>query len=385
MFPVVWNSTRSALLEAYIGYYISKEAAFTRFGVKADEEQVLYLERWTPQEYWIHVDGKVPTYKRGEKILEYAGENPWGVVPIAYIPHDRAGKPMGLSMVDGPQTLVGMTKELNSRLADEGDATQRVAQQLLTVKNLGSDALKMRPIKDVDGSTTHVAIDLGTRKPLPNAGDPEMNYVTAQGLPESAAQFSDDIWNNLMIQGDVASVALGMDDTASGRISGPVTAYRMLPTLTHTVTERAHFSTGLIQVGNIVLKMARQKVESGAYGDWGLEEPQLPELKPTLLCHWAPEIPIEAQQRVEFNNARLQAGGISLESYLQELGCQDPAREAERIWKDYERKMEIEERAKANAMAQLMQQQQEQNDGRQSDRDVRSERRTDQNDRRDDE
>lgn len=379
MWPTVWNATRTQLLEAYIGYYISKREALIRFGIEAENDDVLYLERWTPEEYWIHVDGKVPKYKIGDRVEEYKGKNLWGRVPLAYIPHDRAGGLLGMSVVDGPQTLIGLAKELNARMADEGDAAQSAAQHILTARNLGGGALSHRPIKDADGQTTHVAVDLGSRKPMPNAGDPELLYVSAAGLPESAARFSDDIWNAIMVQGDVASVALGMDDTVSGRISGPVTAYRMLPTLVHTVTERLHYSTGLVQVGNIALAIARQKIKDGAYQQLGIKPPDLPDFEPTLLTHWMPEIPIEAEQRVQFNNARLQAGGISLYSYLQELGCQDPAREEERIWADYERKVEIEERAKAQVM---MQMQQEQDDD-QSERDVRRERQPDQDNSRD--
>lgn len=62
---------------------------------------------------------------------------------------------------------------------------------------------------------------------------------------------------------------------------------------------------------------------------------------------WYPQIPIEVSEKATILNARLQAGGISLETYLSELGCDDVDEEMGRIWTDKERQAEID------AMAQV--------------------------------
>jgi hypothetical protein len=365
VWPVAWTANHSRLLECYVGYEISQEEALIKFGVKSDDQQVLYLEHWTEKEFSVRVDGKVPRLMAGDRKIVLEGDNPWGIVPIVYIPHFPRDEFWGSSLVDGPQDLRGLAKELNSRMADKGDAMQE-AVPVLASRNVDQGFSARNIVRD--GQVLRQTVDLGSRRPFAGAGDPDLFSVSGGGLPESAAQYPQEIWDQLMIQGQIASVALGMDDVSGGRITGPVTAYRMLPTLHHTTNERLDFSQAMISIANIATAITRAK--SDAYGELGVTPPPLPGWDPWYQVKWRPTIPIEDEKVAQELNERLKVGGISLQSYLIEMGCQDPEREMERIWEEREREVELQIKI-AEAQAQQMNRQQERGNGQERNRTLR--------------
>ena len=180
-----------------------------------------------------------------------------------------------------------------------------------------------------------------------------MGYAETRGIPESTSKYTGEVLGLMLIQGDVARVAVGEDDVSGGRITGPVTAYRMYPTMQHTFTERADFSEGLTRVSELMVRLAAKKEEEGAFGALGIEAPNMANLsfKPTYLQAWRPMIPIEKRENAQVLNERLQAGGISVRQYLVEMGVQDVEEEEERIWADREKQAELEQKAKFAAMA----------------------------------
>jgi len=92
-----------------------------------------------------------------------------------------------------------------------------------------------------------------------------------------------------------------------------------------------------------------QFIQGMTYEQLGIESPGItPEMRQmTLKQAWYPMIPIEQMQKVQMLTLRLQAGGISLETYLDKLGEDDIPQEIERIWTDREREMRIEAAIKA--------------------------------------
>lgn len=337
IWPISWTNNGTRLLDCYVGYEISKADALIKFGVRTDEEHPLYLEHWTENEFEVSVGGKAPVFKVGDRKVEMRGENPWGVVPIVYIPHFPRADWWGSSLIDGPQDLRGLAKELNSRMADKGDAMQE-AVPVLASRNV-DQGFTIRQITR-GGQVIRETVDLGGRRPFAGAGDPDLFSVAGEGLPESAAKYPQELWDQLLIQGQVASVALGMDDVSGGRITGPVTAYRMLPTLHHTTNERLDLSQGMVSVANIVMSMVRAKMS--VYKELGVTPPTLPSWDPSFQIRWRPTIPIEDEKIAAELNERLKVGGISLQSYLIELGCQDPEREIERIWEERQKEVDLQ-------------------------------------------
>lgn len=349
LWPVAVDPTgRREILECYIGYEIEAGVARIKFGIDpGDKERVLYMEHWTQSEYRVTVDGKVPTFKRevDGTTFRQEGENPFGRVPVVYIPHDPSGLFWGESLVDD---LTGMNKELNARMADKGDYVQESVPEAY-VRNI-EGSLRSRMLER-DGRPTREVTDLGAKAPLPNAGEPELAYAETRGLPESTSRYTNEVLGLMLIQADVARVAVGEDDVSGGRITGPVTAYRMYPTMQHTFTERLDFSEGLTRLSELMVRLAAAKEE--VFGRLGAPSPKMANLSftPTYLQAWKPMIPIEKREKAQILNERLQAGGISVRQYLVESGVQDVEEEEERIWADRERVAELEQKAKFAAMA----------------------------------
>lgn len=358
-YPVSWNPFNPwELLECYVGYRIDAATAKAQFAVSVsnEDESVLYLEHWTKQSYKVTVDGKVPTFKMDDKIHEMSGENPWGIVPIVYIPHERDGRYLGRSLVDDDSSLVGLAQELNARLTDKGEIVRDTKSLLWARNTRQGGSWRMRTV-EVDGQVEYYILDIGSGSPLPNTPEPELNVVNPQGYPKAVSDYDNELWAIWRRQADISAVAMGDDDVSGGRITGPVTAYRMWPTMQHTMSERAFFSTGLRHIGRIILTMALERMKSpGGYQYWGVKFPPITEdmLEFDLGASWREMIPIEQKMHAEMLVAVLNAGGISVREFLRQGGTQDLDGEEKRIWEDRERQAELEAKAKANAMMNMM-------------------------------
>ena len=335
------------LIEAYVGYYIPADVAKATYGISAgSKDKVLYMEHWTKDRFRFTVDGQVPTLELNGEEYPLDQENTWGIIPIVYIPHERDGSYLGRSVVDGNSSLVGLAKELNARMADKGEILQD-ARSLPWIKNARqTGGLSTRGVM-LRGRNVEF-IDLGDATRIPGAAEPEAGIMEPKGLPETVASFTDEVEHWIQQQGDVAAPAVGDDDVSGGRITGPVTAYRMWPTMQHTMTERAMFSDGMRQIARIAIAIVldKQKDKDGGFDAFGAMNPGLTEEMQLfgLGTSWRPMIPIEETQEGEMLNDQLRAGGISLLTYLQRRGVADPEAEADRIWADIERTKEIEQK-----------------------------------------
>ena len=338
------------LLEAYIGYKIPVQVARAKYGITVDasRKEVLYMEHWTKDTWETTVDGEVPSMQWGDGAPQpLAGKNPWGLVPIVYIPHERDGDFYGKSLIGD---IAGLSREINARMADEGDAVRETAHRMLVLKNARSrGAIKARKIIGTNGRVIDEAIDIGDAPVVTGAKDPDLSAVESRGIPASATGFSANLWAEIRRQTDVAAIAMGDEDMGGGRVTGPVTAWRMFPSISHTMTERSAFSTGLNMIAETMSAIAIEREQSGAYKQLGIEGPGIPTntAQMKLKQVWYPPVPVEDIQKVQALTLRLQARGVSLYSYLERLGEDNIDEEIERIWKDFERETEIETEAKA--------------------------------------
>lgn len=355
-FPIQYDPTTYELLDAYVGYMIDSDFAKTYYKVSVPDgtKKVLYLEHWTREEYKITINGVVPSTKNGDgEKHEYQGENEWGVVPIVYNPHERDGRLWGRSLVDDDSPLIGLSKEMNARMADKGDVMQE-SVPIIWTRNARSANWTAIPVR-VNGKVVLNILDLGSSAPITPNQQPELQVANPQGLPTSVANYPDEIRDEIRSQSDVASVAYGDDDVSGGRITGPVTAYRMWPTMQHTMTERTFAHETFTRIAKILVTIALQRKKADQYTPWQAQAPDIEDwARDMSFCtQWQPMIPIEKSQQIETLNARLKEGGVSLITYLRQLNVQDPESEAEEIWADRERIAKIEAEAKAEAMASM--------------------------------
>jgi len=356
LLPVAWSTTNKfRLLECYIGYEIPATTAKLQFGITAKDKNantVVYLEHWTEEDYKITVDGQVPEFEfaNGE-IYRQEGKNPWNMVPVIYIPHERDGGYYGRSLVNGDSPLIGLAKERNARMADRGDLV-RESRDIPWVANTRNESMVLRWVDFEDGSSAPV-LDIGGTG-LPQSPTPEMGIVRIGGPSKEAKDYDDDVLAEMMSQADVTPVAFGLDDTASGRITGPVTAYRMWPSMQHTMAERSFYSEGMIELAKMILKIGQWATKESEWAKARVSSP--PSLTPEMSTmefgiHWRPMIPMEGEVRSRILNERLANGGISIHDYLIQQGSPNPEEEEARIWADREKQASIEAQKQAEMLA----------------------------------
>jgi hypothetical protein len=127
----VWHPINTnRILEAYIAIPIDKAEAAMAYGIQVDSlpDEVVYLEHWTEGSYETSIGGKVLT--------EYSGANPWGRVPIVYVPRVRAEGFYGIALFED---IKGVQDELNARLADIGDNINNAAHPIRWIRNYRGD------------------------------------------------------------------------------------------------------------------------------------------------------------------------------------------------------------------------------------------------------
>lgn len=371
-FPKAYNPFNPwELLDCYVGYEIDKDLAQLHYGITPKDsktDKVLYIEHWSTDAYRVTVDGQVPVFRTGDSgpLYKMEGENRWGLIPIVHIPHERDSGFYGRSLVDDDSSLVGLSKELNARMADKGESVQD-SKPLIWIHDARNASWAIKEVVNNDGETLFRVLDIGSSPTLPGAASPEIGITESRGLPDSANDFPDDLWAEIRRAGDVASVAMGDDDTVSGRITGPVTAYRMWPTMMHTMAERAFFSIGMQHIAKVIATIANERQGSvrGGYEEFKVRAPGITDemLDMEFITSWRPMIPIEETQRTEQLNNMLKVGGISVRRYLELMGVQDIDAEEERIWEDREKEAEIAAEAQATAFQSRFGEQQQQGGG----------------------
>lgn len=326
----------------YIGFKISKREARERYGVAVEDtamDNVLYLEYWSRNEWWVRVNGQTPTMSWGDQSWPLKGQNPFGFVPIYYIPHTRSTKLWGDSQVEGQRAI---TREFNSRAANISDMVHATRPGVLWGHDLGRGNLTMRVIER-DGRVVAHVVDVGDTRNLQGAQSPELDSLPIPDIPDTLADFPNQLLRWWMMTNDLAPAVFGDDDTQSGRITGPATAQRMFLSLGHCATERGYFTTGKTLVDQDIVRMAQKRQEYLEGIGRDVEDSIDPAMM-TITQKWPEMIPLDKQQFFSNLIDELREGGISIERYLRERGVDNIQEEREKLLAWMEDIAEIESR-----------------------------------------
>lgn len=238
------------LAEAWVVRQID-EAEAKRLGyVPKEGEELWYNERWTKEVYACRVNNQLIVKVHRGVDVPLGGANPWGGIPIVYIPHIRDIDFLGSNAFDHVTHYV---KELNLRYGDFGDATNDDAHPIIAMRDVSGSA-QMRRVTDwlevVDlGQTTGIT---GHEKP------PDMFDVQRQKSASAAMrELIEAIWTQYCRDVNVPAVALGEDE--GSQRSGVTLAMRFWPLGSHVSTERYFWTAGLDVFQPILLRMMQVK------------------------------------------------------------------------------------------------------------------------------
>lgn len=311
--------------------WIVKPIAFEEVaenGVTLDDQQDPWLvEHWTDNLYEASINGKpVHRFVNGEW-KPISGVNPWGFVPIVYIPHIRIGGFYGENDIDG---IVGLVKEINLRVADFGDAVNADAHAYLGMRYVNGSPQVQQIAPGL------YVVNLGSS---PNfSGDsnaPDLFEIRKAMASQSMESLVRLLWEMYRRLANVPTVVDGEDE--GSQRSGLTLAMRMISLTSHTDTERIFWSAGLDLLNRMILRICQIKNIGGITKE---------HLALRIHQEWSPVLPRDREMVIQEAVALMAAKLGSPERLLQVLGVQDVKEEKELILKFWK---EITEMGSANA------------------------------------
>ena len=328
VFPVHNDRDRWTLDECYIGYEISPEAAYTNYGIKYDGYgNVLYLEHWTKTTWEVRVDGRVPTMEWNGFKWKLRGENTWGFVPVFHVPHERTTDIMGVSQTDG---ITELTKQINSRAAAISDIVQSTRAGLLWGHDIDTSSMRIVPIR-IEGRTIALYLDAGKTRAVSSATPPSLEAMPVPDLPDALVAYPRELMDYWMMLARISPASFGLDDSQSGRITGPAIQSRMYTSSAHSVTERINFNAAKCNIDRAIIRVLYyQRSDLAALG---VDAPDVREedRHVSITQLWPPQLPLDRSDIHRERLERLQQGGMSIEAYLEQYGIDDISGERERI------------------------------------------------------
>ena len=333
------------LLECYVGYEISASDAKAKYGITVDEPTALYMEYWTPRKFRIAVNDIVVSMKIEDKEWRLEGENALGLVPIFYIPHERTVQRLwGDSLINGQEELI---EEINARTADLADVVRKSLPGVLLGSDLGH-SLSVQKVT-VDGQVIMRVVNMGNSRSMQGGSvKPTVQEVPTPDIPEELARFPSTLLDFWMMVARISPAVFGLDDTSSGRITGPAIAQRMWTSIAHAVTTRANFTDAKTVLDKAILHLIVSKRS--------VIETPVPEvtsrqiMATKIMQRWPEMIPLDQEIRHREMIERLGQFGVSIETYLKIMGIEDVAGERERILEWMKEQSDVEAEAKAKAV-----------------------------------
>lgn len=324
------------MVSCYYGYKISPKLARAKYNVDPDgriDDDVLYLEYWDSNEWWVHVDGKVPTMESGGKKWQLRGKNPWGFVPFYYIPHERTADLWGYSQIEGQGEL---ELEYNARAADISLHVKNMRSGVVVGSDI-STKIMVTPVIH-EGQTILRVIDIGHTKGIQGAQSPKLVELPIPDVPDSVMDWPKTLLDMWMIVERISPATFGMDDTQSGRITGPAVANRMWTSVAHATTERINYTTMKSIIDKDILRILGNELTradiDATYGE--VPEVGQEDYRLEISQSWPPMLPMDRTERHQELIDDLREGGISIERFLSEKGVMDTKTEMDRIasWKE---------------------------------------------------
>lgn len=295
------------LLEIVISFEMWKSDARDIYGIEGDSAGTtcLYWERWTPFTYEQSIDSTV--------IADQI--NPYGFIPIVYIPRLRTGADFyGRSGVD---PLIGVQNQINERMADLGDGINYHSHPIRWVKNyMGNvDDLPLGP-DDV--------WDLGTASTT--MGEPEAGVLTSPSDYTGAMRYIQALVETAQDLAHIPPVARGRDE--GSQRSGVTLIVRMLPLVKLINRVRIWWRDGIADASLQALVIDRRWNARG----YTMDELHAHEVRPKF---W-PILPKDEQALIDQNIALVNAALKHPADAMKDLGDTNAEENYEKIM-EYQR------------------------------------------------
>jgi len=262
------------LREAWIVKEISMSDAiaygYVRTPYEDEKSKYYYIEHWAKKTYKIMINGKVITFP--DSTIKQEGENPFGVVPMVYIPHIRTNGFIGDSIIT--ETIKGVIRELNLRMADIGDAVSDDSHGYVAVRNIRGN------IKPITVGDNRPVLDLGGGTGIGNEAQPDMFSIMTKSASETMNKFAEELYKIYRREANHPAVADGEDE--GSQRSSLTLAVRMAPLVAEADFERLYFTQGLMEMARFLLIMMADKKLYNITADM---------IETNFIIQWQPMLP----------------------------------------------------------------------------------------------
>lgn len=322
------SSDMFQLQEAWILKPITPREA-NEYGVAvAPDEEVWQCDHWTENTFDCTINGKNAIHPEGVE----AGGNPYGFVPVVYIPHTRSTGFYGDNAFD---EVRGIVKEYNLRLADFGDAVSVDSHSYLGMRNVNG-APQIQQL-----APGLFAVNLGSTPGVMNGeAEPDLFEVRSQTASAPMESLVDKLYDQFRRDICVPPIADGEDE--GSQRSGLTLAMRMWPLVSHTNTERVYWTMGLDLLNRMMLRILQIRGE-------GIDEIQTTF---RLKEEWAPPLPRDREALVNEAVARMGSKLGSPQTLIELLGDVEDVEEEVKEMLDFWEKMANAEATQPAGMAQ---------------------------------
>jgi hypothetical protein len=243
------------LEEAWFVKAVTPQEAMRRYGMDFEAElergeNVYLVEYWNP-EYWeTTINGQVIPKKVIDpdtgKLAAYQGDNPFGFVPAAYIPHIRENSFYGTPVIT--PNVTGIAEEMNKRAADYGDAVSDDSHRYYVIKNSSGrpDVYELAPGLRV--------VQLQNNPSITGKEDaPDMDQLGSSQASEAMHNLNKDLFTEFMRETFLSAVTYGEDE--GSQRSGRTLDIRFWPLTSHIGMERTWTGDGLAHLNEMAVKM----------------------------------------------------------------------------------------------------------------------------------
>jgi hypothetical protein len=322
------------LSECWIVYRIAAATVLQEFNLTTSGPWATYVEHWSRKSYSITIDGKPLTASyfvagQGEVKINFAEQaNPFGFVPIVYIPRVREGDFYGSSFVPD---IVGLLKEFNGRWADVGTIIQKTAHRKWIGRNIGNTIRN----RQFDNGTYFA--DLGMQNPALN-NPPELWPEDSPNYSQFFIENVENLFEQMLREGGLTKVAYGYVDGTQR--SGETLKSLFWPSTAIARAQRVNWNAGLARIAKMMLNMLAIK-------NFQVDNQTIP-LNITneyeIRQDWLPILPKDREQVINevAQLALPERPAMSLEHAIDVRGdVDDPDEELERIYANMERFQEI--------------------------------------------
>lgn len=317
------------LAQAWIVSEINNAVA-EDYGIKLPPDaKAIMIEYWSKTEHKISINGQIAQkYVNGYPHV-FDEKNPYGFVPIVYIPHIRTAKFWGESIIT---SIIGLAEEYNLRFADYGDAISDDSHRFVAARNINGtpNIIKLSnglPVINLGSSQAQL-----TGQP----GDPDLFEVQKGSASAPMREMLEAIFGQLRRDAFLPPIADGEDE--GSQRSSLTLSMRMWPLTSHAEMERVNWTTGL----NLLHQLALQMMVINGIAD--VTEDDIKNFR--FRCLWNPMLPKDRDSLVMEVNTRAAQNLGSPQHLLEMLGDVDDIDEEMKLILEW-----LKEKAKIQAEA----------------------------------